>query len=173
MKIPFWHRETNDHAALVKAKADLAKLDANHSKSRADVLDKVAAVQHVQAEWCAVLAVGQAAAARVQNATEQLEILRDRHAVAAAKFDSIIGGDLYTKEWHSVAHADPLLNSWVYGTPTENENPTAYHARTLAALELGIDRIQKLLPGFEQAEADAREAAVRFAKANGITHDLA
>ena len=171
MKIPFWHRDPSDPAALTKAKADLAKLDAGQLKSRADALEKVAAVERIQAEWCAVLAVGQAAAARVQNAGEQLGILRDRREVAAAKFDSIIGGDLYTKEWHAVAHADPLLDGWVYGTVTANENPLAHHARTLAALELGIDRIQNLLPGFEQAEQAAREAAIRFAKANGITHD--
>ena len=172
MKIPFWHRDPTDPAALVKAKAELAKLDAGQLKSRADALEKVAAVERIQAEWCAVLAAGRAAADRLQRANEQMQILRDRHEVAAVEFDKLVGGELYTREWHATAHADPRLDGWIYGTPTSNENPFAFYAKMMSALETGIARIESRLPEFEQAEQAASAAAVRFAKANGIDHDF-
>ena len=174
MKIPFWHRDPTDPAALVKAKADLAKLDASQSKSRADALEKVAAVERIQTDWVALLADGRAAADRLQRANEQMQILRDRHEVAAVEFDKLVGGELYTRDWHATVHANPLLNdNWVYGSGTSNENPFAFYAKMMSALETGIARIESRLPEFEQAEQAARDAAVRFAKSNGITHDLA
>ena len=64
------------------------------------------------------------------------------------------------------------MDSAAYGPMFNCENPFVFHARTIAALEFGIARIEKGLPDFERAEADAQNAAKNYAKAHGWEYDF-
>jgi|GEM_PF-2541670 len=158
--------------AVAQLQDAVDEIERHAAEARAVAEAKLKEANRAQAAWLAVLSAGQKTWQTLQNAREQLDILRERHALAAAEFDKLVGGEFYTHEWHRQQHADPMLDGWVYGTLTKEENPFVFHARTLAALELGIARIESRLPEFERAEADARQAAQHYAKAHGIAHDF-
>ncbi len=156
--------------AVAQLQAEIDAVERQAAEARAVAAAKLRGANAAQAAWLAVLSAGQGKWQALQNAREQLNILRQRHALAAAEFEKLVGSESYTREWHEAQHADPMLDGWVYGTLTKEENPFVFHARTLAALDLGIARVKKRLPEFERAEADARKAAQDYAKANGIAH---
>ena len=171
--LTFWQNEVQDTASKKKLQAELAKVEASNARSRADAVEKLAVAERKAGEWRAVLAAGQGAWDRLSHAREHLDILRDRHAIAAAKFDGLVGGFEYSREWHRELHKlDPLQDAAMFGPITNGENPFLYYARTIVALEAGVARIESRLPEFERVEADARDAAIRHAKANGIEHDF-
>ncbi len=165
-----WHADVGEPPVKPQLREELAELERQAAAKRAEVQEKLAVVQSRENEWRGILTGGLAAWQALQNAREQLDILRQRHALAAAEFDKLVSSELYTLEWHRAVSASPLLDGWVYGAITREENPFVFHARTLAALELGIARIESRLPEFERAEADARQTAQDYASANGITH---
>ena len=173
MKLTFWQSEIRETAATLKLQAALARIETNNARSRADAVANLAAAEKKTGDWRAILAAGQAAWGRLNHAREHLKILRDRHAVAAAKFDGLVGGFEYSRSWFvDLQKFDPLKDNAAFGSVTNFENPFVFHAREMSALEAGIARIESRLPEFEKIEADAREAAIRYAKANGIDHDL-
>ena len=156
-----------------KALAELAKIDAQAERQRAEVNVKLDAIQREQDEWLALLRAGKAAAARLAHARDHLQILHERHTNAAAKFDKLVGGFDYSAEWHrELMKLDPMVDNAAYGPVFNCENPFVFHARTIAALELGIARIAKGLPDFERAGADAHKVAKSFAKAHGWEYDF-
>ena len=173
MNITFWQSEVRDTSATLKLQAELAKIEASNARSRADAVEKLAVAERKAGEWRAVLAAGQGAWDRLSHAREHQQILRDRQAVAVARFDKLVGGFEYSRSWFvDLQKFDPLKDNAAFGSVTNFENPFVFHAREMSALEAGIARIEDRLPEFERVEADAREAAIRYAKANGIDHDL-
>ncbi len=150
--------------AVAQLQAEIDAVERQAAEARAVAAAKLRGANAAQAAWLAVLSAGQGKWQALQNAREQLNILRQRHALAAAEFEKLVGSESYTREWHEAQHADPMLDGWVYGTLTKEENPFVFHARTLAALDLGIARVKKRLPEFERAEADARKAAQDYAR---------
>ena len=173
MKLTFWQNEIRETAATLKLQAELARIEASNARSRAEVVEKLAVAERKAGEWRAVLAAGQGAWDRLSHARQHLEILRDRQAVAAAKFDGLVGGFEYSRSWFvDLQKFDPLKDNAAFGTVTNFENPFVFHAREMSALEAGVVRIEDRLPELERVEADAREAAIRYAKVNGIAHDF-
>lgn len=173
MKLTFWQNEIRETAATLKLQAALARIETNNARSRADAVANLAAAEKKTGDWRAVLAAGQGAWDRLSHAREHHQILRDRHAVAAAKFDGLVGGFEYSRSWFvDLQKFDPLKDNAAFGSVTNFENPFVFHAREMSALEAGIARIESRLPEFEKIEADAREAAIRYAKANGIEHNF-
>lgn len=173
MKMSFWNTGAKEGPAKTKALAELAKIDAAAARQRAEAADKLAQAQRQEEEWHALLAAGKTAWTTLAHARDQLQILRDRHALTSAKFDQMVGGFNFSTEWHrDLLKLDPLADGAGYGPVTENQNPFVYHARTLAALEIGIARIEKRLPEFERAEAAAYEQAAAYAKRHGRELDL-
>lgn len=173
MKTSFWNTDVQEGPAKIKALAELAKIDAAAARQRAEAGEKLAIAQRQEEEWHVLLAAGQLAWARLTHAREQLQILRDRHALAGARFDKLVGGFDYSLEWHrDLLKLDPLADGAAYGPLVNHENPFVFHARTLAALELGIARVEKRLPEFERAEADARKAAKNHATTQGRECDF-
>ena len=173
MTLTFWENEIRETAATLKLQAALAKVEASNARSRADAVANLAAAEKKTGDWRAVLAAGQGAWDRLSHARQHLEILRDRHALAAAKFDGLVGGFDYSRSWFvDLQKFDPLKDNAAFGSVTNFENPFVFYAREMSALEAGVVRIESQLPEFERVEADAREAAVRYAKAHGIEHDF-
>lgn len=173
MKTPFWNAEVQEGPAKTKALAELAKIEAVAARQRAEADEKLAIAQRQEEEWHALLAAGKAAWARLSQARDHLQILHDRHALAGVRFDRMVGGFDYSTEWHrDLLKLDPLADGAAYGPLVNHENPFVFHARTIAALEIGIARIEKRLPEFERAEADARRAAKTYAKAHGRECDI-
>ena len=169
----FWQNEVRETAATLKLQAALARIEASNAIALADAVEKLAVAERKTGEWRAVLAAGQGAWDRLNHAREHLKILRDRHAVAAAKFDGLAGGFEYSRSWFvDLQKFDPLKDNAAFGSVTNFENPFVFHAREMSALEAGIARIEDRLPEFERVEADARDAAIHYAKANGIDHDF-
>lgn len=173
MKLTFWQNEIRETASTLKLQAELARIETSNARSRADAVEKLAVAERKTGQWRAVLAAGQAASDRLSHSREHLAILRDRHAVAAAKFDRLVGGFEYSRSWFvDLQKFDPTKDNAAFGSVTNCENPFVFHAREMSALEAGIARIEDRLPEFEKIEADAREAAIRYAKANDIDHDF-
>ena len=173
MTLTFWQTEVRDTSSTLKLQAELARIEASNARSRADAVEKLAVAERKTGEWRAVLAAGQGAWDRLSHARQHLEILRDRHAVAAAKFDGLVGGFEYSRSWFvDLQKFDPLKDNAAFGSVTNFENPFVFHAREMSALEAGIARIEDRLPEFERVEDDAREAAMRYAKSHGIEHDF-
>ena len=173
MTLTFWQTEVRDTSSTLKLQAELAKVEASNARSRADAVEKLAVAERKAGEWRAVLAAGQGAWDRLNHARDHLKILRDRHAVAAAKFDGLVGGFEYSRSWFvDLQKFDPLKDNAAFGSVTNFENPFVFHAREMSALEAGIARIEDRLPEFERVEDDAREAAIRHAKLNGIDHNF-
>ena len=171
--LTFWENGFRETAATLKLQAALAKVEASNARSRADAVANLAAAEKKTGDWRAVLAAGQGAWDRLSHARQHLEILRDRHALAAAKFDGLVGGFDYSRSWFvDLQKFDPLKDNAAFGSVTNFENPFVFHAREMSALEAGIARIESRLPELERIEAAAREAAIRYAKANGIAHDF-
>ena len=164
-----WHADVDEPPIKPQLREGLAELERQAAAKRDEVKAKLAVVQTRENEWRAILNAGLEAWTRLKNANSHLLILRDRYAVEAVKFDALVGGETYTHDWHTVMHANPLLEGFIYGA-TKEENPFVFHARSIGALELAIARVEKRLPEFERAEADARKAAQDYAKANGIEH---
>lgn len=173
MKTSFWQNEIRETAATLKLQAELARIEASNARSRAEAVEKLAVAERKTGQWRAVLAAGQAASDRLSHSREHLAILRDRHAIAAAKFDGLVGGFDYSRSWFvDLQKFDPTKDNAAFGSVTNFENPFLFYARTIVALEAGIARIEDRLPEFEKIEAEAGEAAIRYAKANGIEHDF-
>ena len=173
MTLTFWQTEVRDTSSTLKLQAELARIEASNARSRAEAVEKLAVAERKTGEWRAVLAAGQGAWDRLSHARQHLEILRDRHAVAAAKFDGLVGGFEYSRSWFvDLQKFDPLKDNAAFGSVTNFENPFVFHAREMSALEAGIARIEDRLPEFERVEDDAREAAMRYAKSHGIEHDF-
>lgn len=164
-----WHADVGEPPIKPQLREELAELERQAAAKREEVKAKLAVVQTRENEWRAILSTGMESWTRLQNVRSHLRILRDRHAVEAAKFDALVGCDNYTEEWHAAMHISPLLDNGVFSA-TKDELPLVHHARTLAALELGIARIESRLPEFERAEADARRAAQKYARENSIAH---
>jgi hypothetical protein len=173
MKTSFWENEIRETAATLKLQAALARIETSNARSRADAVANLAAAEKKTGDWRAVLAAGQGASDRLSHAREHHQILRDRHAVAVARFDKLVGGFDYSRSWFvDLQKFDPLKDNAAFGSVTNFENPFVFYAREMSALEAGIARIESRLPEFEKIEADAREAAIRYAKANDIDHDF-
>ena len=169
----FWQNEVRETAATLKLQAELARIEASNARSRAEAVEKLAVAERKTGEWRAVLAAGQGAWDRLSHSREQLKILRDRHALAAAKFDGLVGSFDYSRSWFvDLQKFDPLKDNAAFGSVTNFENPFVFHAREMSALEAGIARIEDRLPEFERVEDDAREAAMRYAKSHGIDHNF-
>lgn len=168
MRIPFWEAEVQEGPAKTKALAELAKIEAAAARQRVEADEKLAIAQRQEAEWHALLETGKAAWARLTHARDHLQILRDRHALASVRFDKLVGGFDFSTSWHrDLLKLDPCADGAAYGPGLNYENPFVFHARTLAALELGIARVEQRVPEFERTEALAREAARIFAKRHG------
>lgn len=167
-----WHADVGEPPVKPQLREELAELERQAIAKRAEVQAKLAVVQGQENQWRTILAAGLEAWTRLKNVREHLQILRQRHAAAAVEFDKLVGGEAYTLQWHADQSISPLLDSWAYGQITREENPFCYFGRVLAALELAIGRVEKRLPEFERAEADARRTAQDYAKANGIEHQF-
>lgn len=167
-----WHADVGEPPIKPQLREELAELERQAAAKREEVKAKLAAVQARENDWRAILNTGMEAWTRLQNAMSHLKILRDRRDVEAAKFDALVGGENYTEGWHAAVSISPLLDNSIFSA-TKEENPFVHHARNIAALDLGIARIESRLPEFERAEADARKAAQDYAKANGLEHAVA
>lgn len=148
-----WHADVGEPPIKPQLREELAELERQAAAKREEVKAKLAIVQTRENEWRAILSTGMESWQRLQNVRSHLRILRDRHAVEAAKFDALVGCDNYTEEWHAAMGISPLLDNGVFRA-TKDELPLVHHSRTLAALDLGIARIESRLPEFERAEAD-------------------
>jgi len=165
------HADVQQHALTTAAEAELAEIQRKAAEAAEQAKAKMRQAAAQQAEFHRLIEAGKAAWEKLQNARDQVGILTARRAVAAGKFDILIGGDALTTSWHRDLKIDPLVDSHVYG-PT-HQFPFIFHSHTMAAIDLAAARIQAAIPALEQAEAEARTAAEDFARREGFEHPLA
>ncbi len=174
---PVWHEQDSVvTAAQQQLEAEIKKIESEAARQRAETASRLAAENRKISSWRSILNSGAEAATRTRYAREQLEIMRERKSIAEAKLRELIGEPCYSLEWHSQNGVSPtnpaqtLFHSPEHGSTPQN--PIFFWSRRIAETQPGLEFIEKLIPQFEQAEADALASAKAYAAAHGIEHDF-